>query len=204
MKPAKVEVAAVSVAVRYPTVGLEVAPTDPVPVQNVRVLGEPEPVREEPRLRHVPETAKQPAARLMPFENDEEAAPVTLRRVVCTPPAKVEVERFVTARLARVVEPAARKPEKVEVELVPETLRKPAKVEVAVLEVAVNDPARAFVPKSEDPYTERARCGDVVPIPILPERTETKAMGSNQILAVVVALPPMVTMSVGLLEKLMS
>jgi hypothetical protein len=65
--PANVEVETVSVAVKYPIVGLEVAPTAPLEVQYVRVFGEPEPEREEPRLRQLPETAKQPAVMLKPL-----------------------------------------------------------------------------------------------------------------------------------------
>ncbi len=38
---------------------------------------------------------------------------------------------------------------------------------LAVLEVAVKYPARALLPRSEDPFTENVRHGEVVPIPTL-------------------------------------
>jgi hypothetical protein len=51
---------------------------------------------------------------------------------------------------------------------VPFTSIKPAKVEVAVVEVVVKDPASALIPRSEEPVTESARHGEVVPIPTFP------------------------------------
>ncbi|TSD05037.1 MAG: hypothetical protein Greene07147_749, partial [Parcubacteria group bacterium Greene0714_7] len=46
------------------------------------------------------------------------------------------------------------------------------------------------------PTTESFAYGEVVPMPRLPEKYATCAFGSNQYFAEVVALPPMVTMSV--------
>jgi hypothetical protein len=58
------------------------------------VFGEPEPVSEEPRLRQTLFTAKQPAARLMPFAKVEEAVVEAAKMVsALRPPEKVEVER---------------------------------------------------------------------------------------------------------------
>jgi acyl-CoA synthetase (AMP-forming)/AMP-acid ligase II len=43
----------------------------------------------------------------------------------------------------------------------------------AVVEVAVNEPANAFTPRSDEPFTESLRHGDVVPKPMFPA-VETK------------------------------
>jgi hypothetical protein len=102
--PANVEVAAVSVAVRYPIVGDEVAPTAPVEVQYVRVFGEPEPVSEEPRLRQVPEMAKQPAVMLKPLAAVVEPVLEMVKRVVVALAAVVDEMKkrfvFVSAEFA--------------------------------------------------------------------------------------------------------
>ena len=57
MFPAKVEVAVVEVAVKYPKVGDPVAAKFPDEVQYVIMLAEPEPVSPEPRFKQLPPTA---------------------------------------------------------------------------------------------------------------------------------------------------
>jgi hypothetical protein len=66
----------------------------------------------------------------------------------------------------------------------------PLNVLVAVVDVAVNEPARALFPRSEDPFTESARHGVVVPTPIFPAKYAFPVVVAPPLIVSPVACPP--------------
>ena len=129
-----------------------------------------------------------------------------------------EPTSFTKSIVAVVTAPAVafRNPESEPIESPPDAICTPANVDVAevftravsmpptnvevALVVPVKEPASALVPKSDEPKTERARHGEVVPMPTFPARYAVVVFGSNQYSALVVEFEPMAAMSLKLFE----